>query len=183
MGDIVQCEALEPREDSFKIQCAFVKGHRGDHRFPDFGQDLTPEIRLRNALDVALNENEDWERKYAELLDANTQTELDLIGKRNEVYRERDACVALMAKLALKLGYPAGLGKHPASDESWDRDWLNIVYIEIPHPSGKPAQLSWHIHDSELPMFAFLPSYSEPWDGHTTAEKYQHMAEFCGDKA
>ena len=137
------------------------------------------EMRLMRERDAALTRAEKAEEDLASYRDACMADETAMIVKKNAVYRERDACVAAMAKLALKLGYTCGLGKHPESDETWDRDWMNIVYIEVPHPSGKPAQLSWHIHDDELPMFSFLPVYDEKWDGHTTEEKYQHLAEFC----
>ena len=105
-----------------------------------------------------------------------------MTAERDKVYRERDACVAAMARMAQLLGYRCGLGKHSESDSGWDPEWLNIVYIEFPHPSNLPAQASWHIHDSELPLFSFLPPYDEKWDGHSTEEKYQHMAHFCGVK-
>lgn len=36
--------------------------------------------------------------------------------------------------------------------------------------------MSWHIHSSELPVFAHLPNDGRyKWDGHTTAEKYERL--------
>lgn len=90
-----------------------------------------------------------------------------------DAYGERDRCVALIAKMAVALGYKAGIGRHPESDEKWERDWMNIIFIELP-----TGQVSWHIHDSELSFFDGLPKYSEPWDGHTTEEKYQRVLAF-----
>lgn len=52
---VEQCD-----QTSSGTQCAFVKGHRGDHRFPFPGEgDLSPEIRLRVALDRALDQVEE----------------------------------------------------------------------------------------------------------------------------
>lgn len=83
----------------------------------------------------------------------------------NSVYAERNKLVAMSAKMALALGYIAGLATHRG--ETWDDDWRNVVLIDL--PSG---QVSWHIHDSELPWFEGLPAYPGEWDGHTTEEKY-----------
>jgi hypothetical protein len=98
---------------------------------------------------------------------------------KNGAYKERDACVAVMTRMARNLGWPCGLGKHDPDDTSWDKDWMNIVYIEVP-VEGKLRQCSWHIHDSEMPLFEFLPPYEKKWDGHTTEEKYAVLARFCG---
>lgn len=89
---------------------------------------------------------------------------------KNQAYFERNQCVRMMAKMAKSLGLRCGLGRHNENDANWERDWLNIVFIDF--PSG---QCSWHIHDSERPMFAFLPTYQKPWDGHSTEEKYRRM--------
>lgn len=93
---------------------------------------------------------------------------------KDGAYRERDQVVALAARMAAVLRWPAWLGRHEdkPGDPPWDDDWRNIVFIEL--PSG---QVSWHIHDSELPLVRFLPSAlslaAKPWDGHDTAEKYR----------
>jgi len=43
---------------------------------------------------------------------------------------------------------------------------------------GPTGQMTWHIHDSELPMFDHLGRASvNTWDGHTTEEKYERLAE------
>jgi hypothetical protein len=51
-----------------------------------------------------------------------------------------------------------------------------VVYID--HPEG---QLSWHIHDSHLPFFDHVErgNGKRSWDGHTTEEKYQRLAQAC----
>lgn len=95
------------------------------------------------------------------------------------VYRERNLVVALAARLALQ--YPrsfAWIGRHqPAAGEEWDPAWENIIFIDI---AGQ--QLSWHIHESELPVFQFLPDCRDlpprstmRWDGHSTEEKYRRI--------
>lgn len=90
--------------------------------------------------------------------------------QKNGAYNERDRCVALAARMAMLLHWPAWLGRHVGGD--WDDDWRNIIFIDL--PSG---QVSWHIHDSELSLVTFLPSVpgrcGRPWDGHDTAEKYR----------
>jgi hypothetical protein len=97
-------------------------------------------------------------------------SEAELKAQLNAVYQERDKCVSLIARMALALGLKTGIGQH-VGDE-WEDDWRNIVFVEIP-----AGQISWHIHDSELPWFAFLPRYDAPWDGHTTEEKYCRVLE------
>jgi len=89
----------------------------------------------------------------------------------DEVYRERNMCVVGIARLALFLGYKAGIGQHKDKPgEEWESDWRNIVFIDLP-----AGQVSWHIHDSELELFSFLPVYVGEWDGHDTAEKYRRV--------
>ena len=62
-----------------------------------------------------------------------------------------------------------------------------IVFIDLP-----TGQVSWHIHDSEFPMFDHLQWHPRAsternkwysgkkaapiWDGHTTEEKYERLA-------
>jgi hypothetical protein len=116
------------------------------------------------------------------------------------VYRERDFIVAALAKLATLSGTTGGawLARHEDTDgDEWDSDWRWVVYIGLP-----TGQVSWHIHDSELPLFAglvrFVPAFGGNlaeihfpdgrvqqrgygldsqflWDGHTTEEKYRRL--------
>jgi hypothetical protein len=97
--------------------------------------------------------------------------------QKNSAYKERNQCVALIAKMAYCLGWSVALGRHVlAEGEEWDSDWMNIVYIQIPaYPEG---QISWHIHDSELPLFNWMPRREVVYDGHTTDENYKRMAKF-----
>lgn len=116
--------------------------------------------------------------QFEEYRTAAAADERNRIEKRDLVYRERDTCVAVLARLARSQGWPCGLGKHDEDDENWDREWLNIVFIELP-VNGKLVQCSWHIREDELPLFAHLPPYTEPWDGHTTEQKYAALRHFA----
>jgi len=93
----------------------------------------------------------------------------------DEVYGERNQLVAAVARFALnKPGafWFAGLGKHqPEGDPNWDPEWTNVVFVDSPG-----GQLSWHVHDRDLPLFDGLPAYLTAWDGHTTEEKYARLA-------
>jgi len=94
------------------------------------------------------------------------------------VYDERNRCVAAMASMAQRLGWPTWRGTHePEGDPNWDAEWLNVIYIQLP-----TGQVSWHIHDRDLPQFAHVPTafsratFSKKWDGHTTEQKYERLA-------
>lgn len=95
-----------------------------------------------------------------------------LRAQKNGAYGERNKCVALLARMALRLGWDAGIREHPSDDTSWEQDWRTIVMIDL--PSG---QASWHFHDSEKHLLAGLPRYLGGWDGHTTDEKYRRVAD------
>ncbi|PSB24092.1 hypothetical protein [Stenomitos frigidus] len=93
------------------------------------------------------------------------------IAAKDSAYNERNQLIAFLARVLAGSGYTVGLGQHDPEDKEWEDDWRNIVYMEL--PSG---QVSWHIHDSELDQFAWLPTYEKPWDGHDTPEKYRRLA-------
>ena len=85
---------------------------------------------------------------------------------KDGAYRERDMLVAALSKI-----FPASLERHP-DNEKWEDDWRWIVFIDLP-----TGQATWHIHDSELPMFDHLPRLQgRKWDGHSTDEKYIRLA-------
>lgn len=85
-------------------------------------------------------------------------------------YRERNRCVALIARMALQLGLRVGVRKHPADDKGWEPDWRTVVFIDLP-----TGQVSWHFHDSERGLLEGLPPYPERWDGHDTPTKYERV--------
>src|SRR5271166_4980273 len=80
------------------------------------------------------------------------------------VYSERDQLVA-----ALSHHYDAHLARHVGE---WEEDWRNIVCVHLP-----TGQATWHIHDSELPLFWHLQTEPNHWDGHSTDEKYMRLAQ------
>jgi hypothetical protein len=102
-----------------------------------------------------------------------------LIKQKDEAYKERNRCVAGMARLALDNGYAAWLGRHTSdpresADNPWDPEWMNIVFISLP-----TGQLSWHLHDSDVELFSFLRrDETGIWDGHSTEEKYERLTAF-----
>lgn len=97
--------------------------------------------------------------------------------ERDAAYTERNRLVAALARLLLTGEVPAGRGgtawlaDHDPADAGWDPEWRTIVFID-----GPTGQLSWHLHDSDVPLFDGLPRGSNTWDGHTTAEKYERVA-------
>lgn len=90
------------------------------------------------------------------------QTRIDKDG----AYRERNQIVSALSKL-----FPSWLGRHDENDKNWEREWLNIVYIQLP-----TGQVSWHIKDTEMDLFAHLElNLKKGWDGHTTEQKYERL--------
>ena len=93
-----------------------------------------------------------------------------LAAAKDEASRERNICVAALCRVAQAMGFPVGLALHDPSNADWEDDWHNVVLIDLP-----TGQVSWHIHDSELPLFSFVHEYQGKWDGHTTEEKYYRL--------
>jgi hypothetical protein len=87
----------------------------------------------------------------------------EIIKERDNAYLERNKLVRLLAAMS-----PSGIRK--TEIEGWDPEWYNCVYIDT-----SVGQLSWHYHDREAALFEDLPPYTEPWDGHTTEEKYERV--------
>jgi hypothetical protein len=87
----------------------------------------------------------------------------DLRAQKDAAYAERDHLVAALSKQ-----FEAHLCRHDGAD--WEDDWRNIVCIHLP-----TGQATWHIHDSELPLFHHLATAEAHWDGHSTAEKYERL--------
>lgn len=87
----------------------------------------------------------------------------ELESSASVLYTERNTLVAFLARQ-----FTSGLRK--TEIEGWDPEWHGCVFIDSPE-----GQLSWHYHDSDAHLFAGLPPYEKPWDGHTTAEKYTRL--------
>lgn len=84
--------------------------------------------------------------------------------EKNNAYSERNHLVAALAKL-----FPSGV--RTTSIEGWDQEWNGCCYIDL--PSG---QISYHYHDSQSSLFAHLPRYDQPWDGHSKDVVHQRLA-------
>lgn len=92
--------------------------------------------------------------------------------ERDAAYVERNRMVAAMTRLVVKAGGRAWLADHrDVPGDDWDPEWRTVVFIE-----SEAGQLSWHLHDSDVPLFDGLPRGENTWDGHTTAEKYDRVA-------
>jgi hypothetical protein len=115
---------------------------------------------------------EEWKRLSAEsrarinMYDKEKRDEIAGLTKTKDgAYHERNMLVAALSKV-----FPSSLEKHIGDD--WDPGWGWVVFIDLP-----TSQVSWHIHDSELPLFDHLPRLQgRTWDGHTTEEKYARLA-------
>lgn len=104
--------------------------------------------------------------KLYKMLNRQNKVMEDLRKGKDEAYAERNKLVCVLSKL-----FPAWLGRHEETDTNWGKEWLNIVYIQLP-----TGQVSWHIHEDLLPLFAHLElDLSKKWDSHTTDEKYERL--------
>jgi hypothetical protein len=99
---------------------------------------------------------------------AAQQALADMEARKDAAYEERNRCVALIARMAIVLGFKAGVTR--TAIEGWSEDWHGCVYVELP-----TGQASWHFHDSQAYLFEGLPSYEGKWDGHTTPQKYERV--------
>lgn len=76
------------------------------------------------------------------------------------VYRERAHLLSLLAAI-----FPSHIQPDPA-----EPDWP-VLYIQLP-----TGQCTWHIRESDIELFAHVRrDVYEPWDGHTTEEKYERV--------
>lgn len=101
--------------------------------------------------------------RLADALEAAEARATAAKSEKDIAYRERNLMVRALASL-----YPSGIRR--TAIEGWSDDWQGCVYIDLP-----TGQASWHYHDSEAAMFADLPPYTKPWDGHSTPEKYERL--------
>lgn len=99
--------------------------------------------------------------------------------KLDDVYKERNTVLAgLMgmahALLVIKPDYmkmKIGRALHSEGDLVWSCGWRNIIVLEM---CGE--QMTWHVHDSDMKMFEWLPLIENyEWDGHSTDEKYERL--------
>lgn len=93
--------------------------------------------------------------------------------ERDAAYTERNRLVAALARVCMENGLSAWLADHQ-DDPTWDPEWRTIVFIETPQ-----GQMTWHLHDSDVPLFPDLPRGPNMWDGHSTEEKYERLAKLA----
>ena len=80
--------------------------------------------------------------------------------KLNAAYSERNVLAVAFCKLALLLGWNAGL--HIDQDHNdWAEEWRNVVMIDM--PNGK--QVSWHMSPDEKELIKMIPAFHGKWDG------------------
>jgi hypothetical protein len=144
-------------------------------------QRLLDDVDARDSLAYLEHVEKELVAKVAELESANAAAMDQLAAEKgrakvaesskDEAYRERNQCVAALAKMADSLGYPIGMAQHELSPgQEWDENWRNIIFIDLP-----TGQVSWHLHISEFPQFHWVGTYSGKWDGHDTPEKYRRL--------
>lgn len=90
-----------------------------------------------------------------------------LIKQKDDAYWERNQIVSALSKT-----FPSHLRKH-GEDPDWDKEWTNIVCVHL----NTGEQVSWHIHDRDVPYFSHLSFGEDDYDGHDNVEKYRRLAE------
>lgn len=81
-----------------------------------------------------------------------------------DIYSERAHLLALLAE-----HYAADIYQDPDEEQGFS----NVLALKI-----NDRWLTWHISDSDLHLFPSINrSSTSLWDGHTTEEKYQHIAD------
>ena len=88
--------------------------------------------------------------------------------EKSKAYRERNMIVALLAQMALAMGWR--VGRTEVAIDDWDESWHGRVCIDLP-----TGQVSWHYNEAEALMFDALPKYRSRWDSHSRAEKYERI--------
>lgn len=76
---------------------------------------------------------------------------------RESAFVERDTCISLLVKMAIKLGFAAGVSG-------------NNVVLEL-----KTGQVSWDFAESEMHLLEGLPAYTKPIEEIDVVEKYSRI--------
>lgn len=79
------------------------------------------------------------------------------------VYRERAHLLAFLAAIT-----PASIGETDPDTPGWP-----VLTLD----GGENGQMSWHIAPDDADLFHHVPKGDVPWDGHSTEEKYQRLAD------
>lgn len=86
-----------------------------------------------------------------------------LTNKKDGAYDERMHLVAALARL-----FPSGI--RDTNISGWTPAWKGCVYIDLP-----TGQISYHYHTRHADLFAGLPAYRQPWDGHDKATVHARL--------
>lgn len=87
----------------------------------------------------------------------------DLEARMERIYRERAIAASLAARMALLAGHEAGVGVD--ANESWDPEWRQVLYVDLPTGDGRTGQISWHLGPDNADLVEGLPVYGKAWDG------------------
>lgn len=183
-ADLTQGRAILAERDELRAQLKRI-ANLADNALQVKPRDLkdcwvrVKQIATEDAAQIDADGNEMDDTQVVDLVAA---LERAILAERDELrvakdgaYSERDQLVAWLSAL-----FPAWLERHPDEDTEWEDDWRWIVFID--HPTA--GQMTWHIHDSELPLFDHLTrSNAHRWDGHTTEMKYERVRDAREDAA
>ena len=90
-----------------------------------------------------------------------------------DIYSERAAVVAALARAARETGRKVWFGVDPKEPE-WP-----VLFIDLP-----TGQVSWHFSAQDRDAYASdISNGSGKWDGHTTEEKYARLAAWLKPRA
>ncbi len=87
----------------------------------------------------------------------------------DDAYFDRNQAVMALGRMALSLGYKAGIVDDP-QEPHWP-----VLMIDLP-----TGQVGWHLPEKEI--LGQWPSYDGKWDGHTLEQKRARLAEFIQGK-
>ena len=140
------------------------------------GESGTPETDK-----VYLSVHKPWTKTFNRLLQVSESLERRLTAARAEAealraekdaaYLQRNHLVAALSRL-----FPAGI--RYTDIPGWSADWHGCCMIDL--PSG---QVSYHFHDSHLPLFAHLQTYKGEWDGHDKDAVHIRLAALTASEA
>ena len=130
--------------------------------------------------------NIEWRRVFSQKIQQNygceqiinseyyhphTRSTREAIESKNLAYSERNKMLLTLCRISLQKGLTVAIGEHEGED--WEDEWRKVIYIVLP-----TGQVSFHIHESEIEVFSFLPKYFGGWDGHTTDRKWERLSEW-----
>lgn len=158
-----------------------------DTKHPSYNLTIAPE-EIKKYLEkkgVFINTDDNDIESLAALRIAEYKYRLD------QVYQERAKLLAVLCKI-LKYAcvwndYRIRIyrAKHDEKDLLWDKEWRNILLIELDSILMKQQniQLTWHFHDNDAHLLnEFTLKEDYVWDGHNTEEKYRNLLHCFGIK-